>query len=243
MPDDERGRESAQSATKMRVAWDRFARDDPMYYIHCGRKDWDRDAFFDTGRADVAEWMEWLGDDVARGRMLEFGCGIGRMSVFLAEEFDHVDAVDVSSAMIDQARSLDPPASVRFETISGDGLDRLDDDAYDFVGSRAVFQHIPDEDAIAGYLRDVARVLKKPEGGALLQFNTAPSSLLRRSAYLLPDPLLPRTSRRYMRCYRRDPDRIRELVAAAGLVVAWERSPGTTFHYLFLQKPGSSGRP
>ncbi len=207
-----------------------------MFHIHCGNEEWDPDAFFATGAEDVEEWMEWIEGDVQKVRMLEIGCGIGRMTIAFAREFELVDGVDISAAMIEQAQELDPPSNVRYQVISGDSLAVCEDGSYDFVGSRAVFQHIPDESAIGAYLREIARVLG-PGAHALLQFNTVPLGVTRRLAYALPDPLLPRTSRRYMRCYRRKSSRIRELIGAAGLSVEWERQPDSTFHYFFLRKP------
>ena len=210
-----------------------------MFHIHCGQRDWDPDEFFATGAEDVNEWMDWIGDRLERGRMLEIGCGLGRMTVAFASEFEQVDGVDISAEMIEQAKALDPPGNVRYRVITGDGLDGIEDSAYDFVGSRAVFQHIPTEIAIASYLKEIARVLR-PGGQALLQFNTAPIGIARRIAYALPDPLLPRTSRRYMRCYRRDSGRVRELVADAGLEIEWEHQGSSTFHYFLLRRPASA---
>jgi SAM-dependent methyltransferase len=228
--------QQGRSDSGMRQAWDRFSRRDPMFHIQCERGDWDHESFFRSGDEDVAEMMSWVGGAVGRGRMLELGCGIGRMTLAFGREFESVDAVDISEGMIEGARAANPPANVRFAAIAGDGLGRFEDGAFDFVASRAVFQHIPDESAIAVYLAEITRVLR-PGGAALLQFNTAPAGRLRSLAYRLPDRLLPRTSRRYMRCYRRDPDWVRELAQIAGLAIEWERAPATTFHFLFLRAP------
>ena len=224
----------------MREAWERFAETDPMFHIQCERQDWDHESFLRSGERDVAEMMSWVGDAVGRERMLELGCGIGRMTTAFAGEFGTVDAVDISASMIEQARTASPPPNVRFSVIAGDRLDGFEDGAFDFAASRAVFQHIPDGAAIASYLREIARTLR-PGGAALLQFNTAPAGLLRTLAYRLPDRLLPRTSRRYMRCYRRPPEQVREMAADAGLRIEWERAPGTTFHYLFLRRAAPTG--
>jgi ubiquinone/menaquinone biosynthesis C-methylase UbiE len=223
----------------MRAAWNRFAVTDPMFHIHTWQEDWDPDAFFATGAEHVNEWMAWIGDRIERRRMLDIGCGLGRMTVAFAREFEQVDGVDISTKMIEQARAFDPPPNVHYSVIPGDSLDGIESSAYDFVGSLGVFQHIPDEAAIAGYLNEIARVLQ-PNGHALLQFNTAPIGMARKIAHMLPDPLLPRTNRRYMRCYRRDPGRIRQLVDGARMEIVWEHQAGdATFHYFFLRKPPS----
>jgi hypothetical protein len=59
------------------------------------------------------------------------------------------------------------------------------------------------------------------------QFDTRPASLGATMIGLLPDRLLPRERRRYMRRYRRDAEWIAQLATCAGLTVAWERGERT----------------
>lgn len=48
------------------------------------------------------------------GRLLDLGCGPGKLALPLAERFDHVDAVDPAEAMITAAKALGPPANIRW---------------------------------------------------------------------------------------------------------------------------------
>src|SRR3954454_19384309 len=70
---------------------------------------WDLDAFFETGRREVADLMalaERLERPVARAAALDFGCGVGRVTQALAEHFETVTGVDVAESMVREARRL-----------------------------------------------------------------------------------------------------------------------------------------
>ena len=55
----------------------------------------------------------------AAGRCVEVGCGPGRMTGALAERFDRVVALDVSPAMLEQARANVTAPNVEFVAVSG----------------------------------------------------------------------------------------------------------------------------
>src|SRR5262249_46843233 len=71
--------------------------------------DWTLDEFLATGRADAARFVASL-DRIApasrRHRLLDFGCGVGRVSRALANHFQSVVGVDAAESMIAHARSL-----------------------------------------------------------------------------------------------------------------------------------------
>jgi 2-polyprenyl-3-methyl-5-hydroxy-6-metoxy-1,4-benzoquinol methylase len=219
---------------QMREAWDQFAERDAMFYIHCDRSDWTPEDFFADGREHFAAVMRRYGDRVEHGSLLDIGCGLGRITQAAAAHFDRAVGADISSKMLEGARSLDPPANVTYVQITSPELSQLDDDSFDLVCSFSVFQHITDEDVIAGYVKATARILK-PSGRALLHFDTAPESRLRSLLLTLPDWMLPRKNRRFMRRARRDAGRIRALIADAGLAIEEERHPDSILHEFFLR--------
>jgi SAM-dependent methyltransferase len=225
----------ADQGTGMRGAWDRRAENDALYGIEASRRDWTHDEFFEHGRGMVAQAMEWLGDDVRRGRMLDVGCGLGRTAVPFAAVFEEVDGVDISRAMVERAVALGLPPNVRLQATSGADLAPFSDGTFDLVFSEHVFQHIPAEAVIAGYIREIGRVLKAG-GVALLQFDTRPVTLGSRLVDLVPDRLLPRKRRRYMRRYRRDRDDVRAMARAAGLTTGWERGERSHWHWFMLRR-------
>jgi SAM-dependent methyltransferase len=224
---------------RMRDAWDRRADSDALTAIESSRKDWTRDEFFEDGRRTVEQVLGWVEtDDIGRGRgrVLKIGCGLGRTAVAFAAHFEHVDGVDVSPRMVEQAGENGLPSNVELQATSGADLGPFDADTFDLVFSEHVFQHVPDAAAIEQYIEETARVLK-PGGAALLQFDTRPRTAATKLIELVPDRLLPRERRRHMRRYRRDAGWIRERVAAAGLAVEWERGERTHWHWLLLRRP------
>jgi SAM-dependent methyltransferase len=179
--------------------------------------------------------MDWVGDDAARGRMLEIGCGPARTAEAFAAVFERVDGVDVSPEMLRRARARPLPSNLVLTATSGADLAPFEDGAFDFVFSHLVFQHIDEEAVVASYLREVARVLA-PRGLALLQFDTRPPSRLAAALGAMPDRLLPRSRRRHMRRHRRDPARLRTLARAAGLEPVGERGEAGPEHWFFLRR-------
>lgn len=223
------------SVAKMRAQWQAFARADAMHYVATNRKSWSKQDFYASGRGLVRDVLEWAGPSLGRDRMLEIGCGAGRMLVHFVDQFERVDGADISPVMIETARA-NIPHPVQFHTVPGAGLDGLPSAAFDFVFSFQVFQHIPDELAVLEYVRDTNRVLR-PGGMALLQFDTRPNPWHRRLALALPDPALPRLHRRCIRRYPLGRLWPRERATESGLEVIDERSPGTDSHMLLLRSP------
>jgi ubiquinone/menaquinone biosynthesis C-methylase UbiE len=124
---------------------------------------------------------------------------------------------------------------VHFSTIGGTDLKQFENDTFDLVYSYIVFQHIPEEAVIESYLREISRVLK-PGGRAALQFDTRPEGALVKLYKSLPDSLLPRPHRRFIRRYRRRPERLQILMEGAGLTIADEQGRRTAEHFFLLKK-------
>lgn len=156
---------------------------------------WNDEAFWQTGVEDVSAVLAdcaRLRADPPRGRALDFGCGLGRLSRALAAQFTHVDGVDVSSAMIEQARS-GAPANATFHENRVSDLSLFPSATFDFVLTLIVLQHLPPP-LMAGYLRELGRVLR-PGGVLYFQVPSAPrprfsrvraKTLVRRAAFRLP---------------------------------------------------------
>lgn len=219
----------------MREHWREFARDDPMHYIAANRSDWDADAFYEMGRDLTADLVEWAGPGSGRERMLEIGCGAGRMLVHFAEYFEHVEGVDIAEEMLAAARAGNLPANVNLTLTGGADLSAFADASVDFVLSVQVFQHVPDRSVIAAYIAETGRILR-PGGRSVLHFDSRPNPPLRRLALLLPDRLLPRDNRRYIRRYPVPAVWPAAVGAAAGLHVVDERSVATTDHMILFER-------
>ncbi len=142
----------------MRRTWDALAAGETAVYVGDPG----------SGAEELAGLFGRLGADPRRGRCVEVGCGPGRMTGALAERFDEVVAVDVSPAMLEQARGNVPATNVRFGAVSGERLDGVEDGSADTLVCYLVLQHLPSARVVRSYLSEFARVLA-PAGEAYVQ--------------------------------------------------------------------------
>lgn len=159
----------------MRRDWDARAAKDAFFYIATWRKNWDVSDFFKSGEEDYQRLVEPVLERfefAPRGkRALELGCGAGRMTSAFVRRFDHVTAVDISAEMLDRAKQLLPDVeNVTWKHSNGVDLRETEDASIDFVFTYLVLQHLPEEELVRNYIREMLRVLK-PSGMCLFQFN------------------------------------------------------------------------
>lgn len=214
--------------------WERFAREDPEFYIASQRSEWTEAAFYVNGGEILAQYEQWI-EGVGDRRAVEIGSGLGRITVHLAARFDHVHASDISSEMVRRAQQRELPQNISW-TVT-DGRLPADDGTADLVFSYNVMQHIPARSEIAAYLQEIHRVLAR-DGRAVVQYDTATRPLWQRLAQRLPDRLLPRTQRRFIRRYAIPTDVLGAMIRSAGLKVVDERGSGTREHAVLLSRNG-----
>ena len=169
--------ELQQQLEKMQADWDARARENARYYVQTAQENWSDDEFFASGEQTVREQI--LNDmiNICQGRapkqmrVLEIGCGAGRVTRALASVFGEVHAVDVSGEMIQMAKTAlasYPDAHV----YQNNGMDLAVlppplNGAFDFAFSTIVFQHIPSREVIENYVSEVHRLLRP---GSLFKF-------------------------------------------------------------------------
>ena len=160
---------------KMRDDWDRRARENSKHYIANGQENWTDEDFYNSGpqtlEADILNDMFNVcqGKDPKQMKVLEIGCGTGRVTKAFANLFGEVHAVDVSGEMVRQAReALKDLPNVHIYQNSGADVRVVPELGFDFAYSTAVFHHIGSREIIESYMLDVNRVLKP---GALFKFD------------------------------------------------------------------------
>src|SRR5712691_8410442 len=85
-----------QQLEKMRRDWDDRARENALHYVDNSREEWTDDAFFAAGQDCIREQILtdtiniFQGRDPKTLRVIEIGCGAGRLTNSLAEVFGEV---------------------------------------------------------------------------------------------------------------------------------------------------------
>lgn len=174
------------SKSKSSLWWEKEASNHGLLMI-------DRMAFRDT-----ADWDKVIasGKDEIRSvfkqmpfptgenlKLLEIGCGVGRLTFELAEHFGEVCGMDVSESFLEIAREHNNTNRIRFLKIDQTRLLENDMDAFDVVFSMEVFHYL-DLDVLENYIEDSYRLLVK--GGTLVfQINTQPFKFVTRVSLLI----------------------------------------------------------
>lgn len=155
--------------------WEEFGRIDPLWAILTDpskkHNRWDPVEFFATGEAEIECLMDRIATlpfSLRRGRALDFGCGVGRLTQALCRHFEQCVGVDIAASMIDLARTYNRFADrCQYRVNAADDLRLFEDGHFDLVYSNIVLQHIPPEYS-ARYIRDFVRILA-PGGMAVFQ--------------------------------------------------------------------------
>lgn len=158
--------------------WERFGEVDPYFgvlsaerYRTASLTPEARAEFFESGRAHVQLVLEAIRRHLVPGfkpaRVLDFGCGVGRLLIPFAADCERVVGVDVSEGMLRVAAENCARAGVtNVELVKGD--DRLSrvGGQFDLVHSFIVFQHIRPARGEA-LLRELIRLVRPGGVGAV----------------------------------------------------------------------------
>jgi SAM-dependent methyltransferase len=119
--------------------WNTLGETEPFFavltedrFLRGRMSDADREAFFASGEADVAQIFELI--DFLPKSALDFGCGVGRLTRALAKRVERVAGVDAAESMLRLARENVPEASFS---------STIPNERFDLIVSLIVFQHIP----------------------------------------------------------------------------------------------------
>jgi SAM-dependent methyltransferase len=135
--------------------WEKWGKKDPYFAVVTHEKYRSQNLteeammeFFESGRRHISHVIEvckrHLDQNFSPKRVLDFGCGIGRHVIPLAEIAEHVVGLDVSDSMLNEALKNCNEYSVQNVSLlkSDDNLSSLDE-CFDLIHSFIVFQHIP----------------------------------------------------------------------------------------------------
>ena len=163
-----------------RKKWEGFAQRDSSWangpLLNCKDKGWNEEYFFQTGQSEIEtvlnklEEEDFLPED--RSIVLDFGCGLGRLSRALTSYFGRVVGLDVSPSMIEQAKAIhgDHWDHLEFYVSTEDDLSIFEENHFSCIYSSIVLQYIPKPDSLK-LISAFMRVLK-PNGRLIMQIPT-----------------------------------------------------------------------
>jgi len=152
-------------------AWEQYGKDNPYFGVlsderfrGAGLSESARRDFYASGEEYVQETLAVCQRHFAapaRAKALDFGCGVGRLTIPLASHFESVTGIDISQAMLDEARancSTLGVGNVRFLQ----NLETLTEEqgTFSFINTFIVLQHIEPSrglDVVVAMLRLLGR--------------------------------------------------------------------------------------
>jgi ubiquinone/menaquinone biosynthesis C-methylase UbiE len=130
---------------------------------------WDVAEFMATGEAEIETVLQHLYSiglhPEPSAAVLDFGCGVGRLTQALARRFQSCVGIDISPEMISQANALNKYRHCHYGVSETPRLS-FADGSFSFLYSNIVLQHVARRLAV-DYLREFIRVLAP---GGLLVF-------------------------------------------------------------------------
>jgi SAM-dependent methyltransferase len=163
------------SFSELKNNWNRLGKKDPLWAVLSdpskknGR--WDPEAFFATGSEEVTRVFSIL-DRLQRPekyeRVLDFGCGVGRLARHFLNRFSGYSGVDISLSMIRRARRWNShlDKAVFFLNDRPD-LSIFKSDVFDLIYCNLVLQHMEPQYS-KKYIEEFVRIVK-PEGLIIFQ--------------------------------------------------------------------------
>lgn len=169
-----------KSLTDLRGHWNRLAKENARYFVNPLTPSGKEATEFELKETGMADYEKYLKNDpVIKNRLgsfndksvLDLGCGVGRITEYMANDFKKVHALDLSEEMIESAKKrVIGKKNVEFHIGNGNSIP-LEKQNVDLVFSYQTFQHLPNESLIKDYLEEICRVLK-PGGVAKIHLRT-----------------------------------------------------------------------
>jgi len=188
---------------ELKEHWNCFGQSDPLWAILTEpskkNRQWDLDEFFETGRSEIfdalkrasalpfgfglhpgleqvrqgGEWREC--PQIRKGKALDFGCGVGRLTQAMCLFFEQCHGVDIAPAMIELARQYNRYGSRCIYHLNDQPhLKIFRSSMFDFVYSNIVLQHMETVYS-RKYIREMVRVLA-PGGMLVFQVPSEPGA-------------------------------------------------------------------
>jgi len=133
----------------VRDNWNEFGKRDALWSILTvdSKKNgqWDLVEFFGAGEREISGvmgYVESLKLPLRRGKALDFGCGVGRLTQALCRQFEECHGVDIAESMVELAHQYNRFGSrCHYHLNVAHDLRLFAENTFDFVYSNIVLQH------------------------------------------------------------------------------------------------------
>lgn len=131
--------------------WKLWGKQDPYFGVLTDdryRKAQNKNEFLQTGEDEISQLISLLNSLGIQpgGNALDYGCGVGRLSIPLAKYYTNVTGIDVSEGMLSEARKNSQNLqNTDYVLYDSPLLNCLEGRKYNFINSLIVFQHIDPE--------------------------------------------------------------------------------------------------
>lgn len=194
-----------------------------------------RREFFESGSRHVAEvWSEIesrFDVELRPKHALDYGCGVGRISLPMAAKCGRVTGVDISRAMLNETRrNMTEKGIENISLQTTEEFENADADIYDFVHTYIVLQHV-NPSVGCGIIEKITQRLAPGGFGMIHITHTNLSSPLRRLRFTIyrDVPFVHRflnalrgRSKPLMPMYEYDRDRVRGILDANACTARFE---------------------
>src|SRR5947207_2213618 len=160
----------AQSNIKqLQQTWEELGREDPLWAVvshpHKRGGRWNLIEFMETGEEAVAHYCDLIETHVPNrspfSHVLDFGCGVGRLTSAWGRRSKRVTGVDISARMLETAKKhLKEETNIDFVLNQNEDLQIFQNDTFDLVFSLICLQHMPWSLATR-YISEFARICRR----------------------------------------------------------------------------------
>ena len=147
--------------------WNTLAELDPLWTILSDPEKkfgkWDSGEFFTTGEREAERVLAMCRShalNVSSGKLLDFGCGVGRMTRAFSNFFASCVGIDVSNNMVSLAKRFNTDRPQCDFIVSDNVQLPFASKSFDFVFSVLVLQHLPTKKMILNYIAEFIRIAK-----------------------------------------------------------------------------------
>lgn len=123
---------------------------------------------FSQTRNHLWKDLEFIGSYCKKGdKVLDFGCGNGRLLDFLEKKDIEYTGVDISNKLLTEAKNQSRGLGINFQKISGLGSLPLESSSFNIVYAIAVLHHLPGREMRKRAVEEFYRILQ-PEGKVVI---------------------------------------------------------------------------